>query len=118
MAKKKAVKIEISTDSKQGGRKYMEDEFRVKFSLTKDGEFNFAYFGLFDGHGGPHASEFAKKFLLDEIIQSKAFWSNDDIQVMKAIKDGFLSTHKSMTKAVGKFSYSYDLKQVTVRIQY
>ena len=81
----------------------MEDVIKVKFEKGHDGkEIEFAFFGVFDGHGGVDAAQFAKEHLLDEITKHRGFWSDDDSQVMKAIKDGFISTHKLMWKAIGK----------------
>lgn len=101
MPKKATISIEVSTDSKQGGRKYMEDEISVDFASTEQGDFDYAFFGVFDGHGGPQASHFAKKHLVHEITKQKIFWSDDDENVKKSITEGFLSTHKLMSKAVG-----------------
>ena len=35
----------------------MEDEISVDFASTESGDFDYAFFGVYDGHGGPHASQ-------------------------------------------------------------
>ena len=81
----------------------MEDCLQVKFENSIEGNGKSFYFlGVFDGHGGVHAAEFAKQHLLDEITKQKGFWSDEDNLVLKAIKDGFLSAHHKMWKIVGK----------------
>ena len=80
----------------------MEDCLSVKFQKSVDGQnIEYTYLGVFDGHGGVHAANFAKENLLDEITKQKGFWSNDETQILKAIKDGFLSTHHKMWKIQG-----------------
>lgn len=45
----------------QGGRKYMEDFFSISYRKTDDEQdMEYAYFGIFDGHGGREAAVFAK----------------------------------------------------------
>lgn len=57
----------------------------------------FHYFGIFDGHGGRHASEFASNHLLDFITQEPGFWRlDDDSSVMQAIFSGFHRCHHAM----------------------
>ena len=80
----------------------MEDVVCVEFHKGDDGETQFVYFAVFDGHGGKEAACFAKEHLLKEITKHRGFWSDDDRQVLKAITDGFISTHKLMWKDVGK----------------
>ena len=44
-----------------GGRKYMEDIFSVAYQQTDDEkDLEYAFFGIFDGHGGREAAQFAK----------------------------------------------------------
>ena len=82
----------------------MEDVIAVHFENDDDTkEIVFAYFGIFDGHGGAEASNFTKEHLIDEIACQKGFWSHDDEQIKKAIRDGFLNTHNSMWKAIRKY---------------
>lgn len=97
------MNLRVTMDSKQGGRKYMEDVLAVTFKKTDDGRnIEYTYLAVFDGHGGSEAAKFAKEHLLEEVTKHKGFWSNEDAEVEKAIRDGFLSTHKLMWKSVGK----------------
>lgn len=83
----------------------MEDNHVIKF-LKKDTEdYEFAYFGIFDGHGGPEASTFCKDNLLNEITKYSGFWTDDDEQVLQAIKKGFLDTHNGMWNVLGKYAF-------------
>ncbi|KRY41427.1 Protein phosphatase 1D [Trichinella spiralis] len=96
--------LSISTCSCRGSRKYMEDRFSIRCctKVTRN-RAGYAYFGIFDGHGGAEASEFARKHLHDNITQQKMFWSKNDNDVLKAITDGFLQTHEQMTKEIKKW---------------
>lgn len=80
----------------------MEDTHAIRF-IKKDGrDYDFAYFGIFDGHGGPEASKHARDHLLDEITKYHGFWTDNDDEVLSAIKSGFLDTHYSMWKELGE----------------
>ena len=82
----------------------MEDVFSVAYQHTKEGQdLEYAYFGIFDGHGGKHAAIFAKEHLMDNIVSNPYFWSENDEDVLKAIKEGFLTTHQAMFKVLGRF---------------
>jgi len=85
----------------------MEDVLCVEQSVTGQARFYtgpaFSYFAVFDGHGGDAAAHFAREHLLEEITSHPSFWSDDDELVLKAITDGFLSTHKLTWKALGWF---------------
>ena len=85
----------------------MEDVLRVGFEKGLDGkEVEFGYFAVFDGHGGVEAAQFAKEHLLNEIRKTKGFWSDDDDQVLKAIKSAFITTHKMMWNAHSEYDIS------------
>jgi len=107
------IKLEAYCDAVQGGRNYMEDVINVQLVNAADRDVGspgpYAYFSVFDGHGGSEAAIFADKHLRREIHRQEMFWSDDDGSVIDAIKDGFVSTHKLMMTAVGQlcFSYSY-----------
>ncbi|CAM1154307.1 PPM1D (predicted) [Pycnogonum litorale] len=86
----------------QGDRKYMEDTISVAYQKTEDlKDLEYAYFGIFDGHGGKEAAQYAKEHLMDTIVEQKNFRSNNDEDVLKAIRDGFIQTHMAMWKEVG-----------------
>jgi protein phosphatase 1D len=96
------VNLRVTAHSNQGGRKYMEDMFCVAYQPTADDrDLLYAYFGIFDGHGGREAALNAKHHLMDQIVQQKNFWSDDDELVLKAIREGFLTTHFAMWKELG-----------------
>lgn len=98
------LNLRVTGHCNQGGRKYMEDAFVVAYQQTKDKSgLEYAYFGIFDGHGGREAALYAKEHLLDAIVKQSGFWSNDDAHVLRAIKHGFLATHLGMWKEVGKW---------------
>ena len=98
------MNLRVTEDSNQGGRRYMEDKHSIRFVKNDEGGFEFAYFGIFDGHGGGEASKFARDHLLNEITKYDCFWSDSDDDILYAIKSAFLDTHYGMWKEVGKFS--------------
>lgn len=51
----------VGVKSIRGARPYMEDMYQVKHNLTNGGDV--AFYGVFDGHGGARASEFAFRSL-------------------------------------------------------
>ncbi|XP_067684126.1 protein phosphatase 1D-like [Haliotis asinina] len=97
------VNLRVSGNSSQGGRRYMEDTHATRFIRQDGKDYEFAYFGIFDGHGGPEASRFARDNLLDEITKYDAFWSENDEDIMWAIRNGFLDTHQAMWREVDKW---------------
>ena len=81
----------------------MEDVFSVAYQQTEDEkDLEYAYFGIFDGHGGREAAAYAKEHLMDHIVRQKGFWSEDDDDILRSIHEGFLSTHHAMWKELGK----------------
>ncbi|KAJ9594518.1 hypothetical protein L9F63_014055 [Diploptera punctata] len=97
MAPSIGVNLRVTGHCSQGGRKYMEDMFSVAYQQTEDEkDLEYAFFGIFDGHGGREAATFAKEHLMDYIVSQKGFWSDKDEDILRAIRDGFLQTHLSM----------------------
>lgn len=62
------------------------------------------------GHGGAEAATFAKEHLINLIVSQKAFWSNDDRDVLRAIREGYIATHLAMWREQGtKKLYIFDI---------
>ncbi|KAE9615142.1 hypothetical protein Lal_00048172 [Lupinus albus] len=84
----------FSVYCKRGRREYMEDRYSAADNLR--GESKMAFFGVFDGHGGAKAAEFAAKNLennvLDEVIIS------DEEDMKEAVKRGYLNTDSDFLK--------------------
>ena len=99
MAPSLGVNLRVTGHCHQGGRKYMEDVFSVAYQQTEDDkDIEYAFFGIFDGHGGREAAIYAKHHLLDNITGNRNFWLKDDDLVLKAIREGFLLTQQRMWK--------------------
>jgi protein phosphatase 1D len=104
--------LRVFCDAKQGGRVYMEDVISVHMQDVPDDtesgilgdDRDIKFFAVYDGHGGPEAAQFAKDNLKNEILRQPGFWSDDESDIIQAIKDGFTSTHQRMRNAIGKFS--------------
>ncbi|XP_022909571.1 protein phosphatase 1D isoform X2 [Onthophagus taurus] len=93
------VNLRVTGHCRQGGRKYMEDFFSVAYQQTEDErDLEYAFFGIYDGHGGAEAAEFAKERLMETIVRHRNFWSDNDEDVLRAIKMGYLATHYAMWK--------------------
>ncbi|XP_043203638.1 uncharacterized protein LOC122371405 [Amphibalanus amphitrite] len=99
MAPNIGVNLRVTGHCNQGDRRYMEDVFSVAYQQTEDEkDLEYAFFGIFDGHGGREAAQFAKDNLMDFVVSQKNFWSDDDELVLKAIREGFITTHQAMWK--------------------
>ncbi|KAG8039649.1 hypothetical protein G9C98_000378 [Cotesia typhae] len=98
------VNLRVTGHCNQGGRKYMEDMFSVAYQQTSDDkDLEYAFFGIFDGHGGGEAAKFAKDHLMDIIVKQKNFWSDKDEDVLRAIRDGYVNTHYAMWRELDKW---------------
>jgi len=97
MAPSIGLNLRVTGHCNQGGRKYMEDVFSVAYQQTEDEmDLEYAFFGIFDGHGGKEAALFAKEHLMDNITKQQNFWSENDDLVLKSIREGFLKTQQDM----------------------
>ncbi|XP_072934225.1 uncharacterized protein Pp2C1 [Epargyreus clarus] len=98
------VNLRVTGHCSQGGRKYMEDLFSVAYQQTEDErDLEYAFFGIYDGHGGGEAAAFAKEHLMDSIVKQRQFWSDNDEDVLKAIRNGYMLTHLNMWKELEKW---------------
>ncbi|XP_011188932.2 uncharacterized protein LOC105216241 [Zeugodacus cucurbitae] len=91
------VNLRVTGQCSQGGRKYMEDYFSVAYQQSENAkDLEYAFIGIYDGHGGAEAATFAKEHLMMQIISQKAFWSESDHDVLRAIREGYIATHYAM----------------------
>ncbi|KAK7301722.1 hypothetical protein RJT34_12594 [Clitoria ternatea] len=85
---------EFSVYCKRGRRQHMEDRYSAAVDLH--GKPKQAFFGIFDGHGGTKASEYAahnlEKNVLDEVIR------RDESDIEEAVKHGYLNTDSDFLK--------------------
>lgn len=103
--------MSLSAHSIQGRRDHMEDNFDIAYQVKPLEErfltnwpYEYFYFGIFDGHGGSDASEFVKQNLVKFITKNEHFWSDNDQDVMRAIRDGFRQTQEAMRKDLQNWS--------------
>ncbi|KAK2994885.1 hypothetical protein RJ640_002278 [Escallonia rubra] len=73
---------------KRGKRGFMEDRYSAVVDL--EGDSKQAFFGVFDGHGGAKAAEFASKNMDRNILDEVAKRCDDGIE--DAVKEGYLTT--------------------------
>ncbi|KAM5556707.1 putative protein phosphatase 2C 25 [Rosa sericea] len=91
--------VEVDEDGysvycKRGKRGLMEDRYSAVVDLHDNTRQ--AFFGVFDGHGGSKAAEFAAKNLDKNIVDRLA--SGGEEKVMEAVKDGYLATDVEFLK--------------------
>lgn len=60
------------------------------------------------GHGGAEAATFAKEHLINLIVNQKIFWSNDDRDILRAIREGYIATHYAMWREQGKYLVKFN----------
>ncbi|KAI7740674.1 hypothetical protein M8C21_018175, partial [Ambrosia artemisiifolia] len=73
---------------KKGKRDVMEDRFKALVDFN--GQHIQAFFGIFDGHGGSKAAEFAAENLDKNIL--KEVEKMGEIEIIEAIKQGYMTT--------------------------
>lgn len=71
----------------------------------------------FAGHGGAEAATFAKEHLINLIVNQKAFWSDDDDDVLRAIREGYIATHYAMWREQGIFPFKVNALQVVFQVK-
>ncbi|XP_078680469.1 protein phosphatase 1D-like [Branchiostoma floridae x Branchiostoma belcheri] len=100
-AGKGVLSLRVTAEANQGGRKYMEDLICINFEREQG--YEMAFFAVFDGHGGKDAAQFARENLYANIKKQNGFFSRDNDKVCKAIRQGFLETHKAMWKKIASW---------------
>ncbi|KAF7833782.1 putative protein phosphatase 2C 25 [Senna tora] len=84
----------FSVYCKRGRREYMEDRYSASVNLQGDPKQ--AFFGIFDGHGGAKAAEFAAQNLEKNVVDEVMRREEDDIE--EAVKNGYLNTDSEFLK--------------------
>ncbi|KAH7677908.1 Protein-serine/threonine phosphatase protein [Dioscorea alata] len=79
------------------GRKRLEMEDRFRAHVDPLGDSELAFFGIFDGHGGTNASEFASKNLGEHIIEEVRTRA-DECEIEEAVRFGYLKTDAEFLK--------------------
>ncbi|XP_043697965.1 probable protein phosphatase 2C 25 [Telopea speciosissima] len=85
----------VSVYCKKGRREAMEDRYSAVFDLQGDPKQ--AFFGVFDGHGGAKAAEFAAENL-DKNIMDELTRMRGGNEIEEAIKSGYLTTDSEFLK--------------------
>uniref|UniRef100_A0A8R1E4N1 PPM-type phosphatase domain-containing protein n=1 Tax=Caenorhabditis japonica TaxID=281687 RepID=A0A8R1E4N1_CAEJA len=98
--------MRITVAASQGGRRYMEDRCVVHTERGDHGELLWTFVGVFDGHGGEHASEYVRRHLLMNITKNHKFESDEDEDILEAIRQGFLVTHEQMRHVYEEWPYT------------
>ncbi|KAJ0244878.1 protein phosphatase 2C 25 [Hirschfeldia incana] len=86
---------EFSVYCKRGKREAMEDRFSAITNLERDPKQ--AIFGVYDGHGGSRAAEFAAKNLCNNILGEIGSERNES-EIEEAVKRGYLATDSEFLK--------------------
>ncbi|XAR71916.1 Phosphoprotein phosphatase [Bertholletia excelsa] len=79
---------------KRGKRGHMEDRYSAVADLREDSKQ--AFFGVFDGHGGAKAAEFAANHIHSNIMKEVTGRSEEEIE--DAVRDGYLTTDAEFLK--------------------
>ncbi|KAL0402927.1 UNVERIFIED_CONTAM: putative protein phosphatase 2C 25 [Sesamum radiatum] len=77
---------------KRGG--VMEDRYAAV--LGSEGDAKQAFFGVFDGHGGAGAAEFAAKNLEKNVMNEMS--KKSELEIVEAVKEGYLTTDAEFLK--------------------
>lgn len=96
------VNLRVTGHCSRGGRKYMEDYFSVAYQESEtEKDLEYAFIGIYDGHGGCDAAKFTRQHLINMIVSQRLFWSESDDDVLQAIREGFIATHYAMWREQG-----------------
>ena len=101
------VTITVTAEANAGCREYMEDYIAINLStnetLQKIPEMKEqAYIGVFDGHGGKEAAEYACQHLWETIQNQPKFQTRNIDTVKEGISDAYLELHETMLANRGK----------------
>lgn len=81
---------------KKGRREYMEDTHKAMVNLQGDSKQ--AFFGVFDGHGGRKAADFAAENIGQNIMDAMVEIGDKQENIVQAVRAGYLSTDAEFLK--------------------
>ncbi|KAI1715270.1 protein phosphatase 2C domain-containing protein [Ditylenchus destructor] len=90
------AEMRITVARAQGGREHMEDRHHVEVVRDTNNHLLYVFAAVYDGHGGDEASKYARKHLHINIMKDPLFDSDNDDDVLQAIRNGFIRTHHEM----------------------
>ncbi|EIE22236.1 protein phosphatase 2C catalytic subunit [Coccomyxa subellipsoidea C-169] len=88
-------KVSFGYSVLKGKRAGMEDFFYADFKDIQGKAGTVGLFGIFDGHGGPHAADFVRENLFDSLLSNAQFPSD----VSLALGEAFVETDKRYLQA-------------------
>ncbi len=80
----------------------MEDRVDVRCVRRADGSMAHTFIGVYDGHGGSSAADYTRDNLYTNLCSQPTFESDNDEEVLAAMRQAFLTTHNDMLKVVGE----------------
>ncbi|KAI6218448.1 hypothetical protein M3Y95_01165300 [Aphelenchoides besseyi] len=86
----------ISVASSWGGRNYMEDRMVIERLVDDQNNLIGVFLAILDGHGGAQACEHVQRVLWPTIKDMDGFMSQNDSDVLNAMKKAFLKIHNEM----------------------
>lgn len=96
--------------SLKGRRKYMEDTYQAVICLNNQPKN--AFFGVYDGHGGARAAEYAADHLHKQIVRGPL--QNDPV---RAIQQGFQETDRHFLELANRAMYEDGSTAITALVQ-
>ncbi|CAL8468810.1 g8351 [Coccomyxa elongata] len=92
---RKDNKVSYGYSVMRGKRAGMEDFFFAEFKNHPGRSSTVGLFGVFDGHGGPHAADFVRANLFDSLLKNPNFPTD----VSTALGEAFVETDKRYLQA-------------------
>jgi len=86
----------------KGDRSVCEDFVTVEIIRERNRE-RIDFLGLFDGHAGSEAAEYARDYLCKALKEKEDIYSNDPAKVSKAMEEAFVKVHEDMWSVRGMY---------------
>ncbi|KAK8913936.1 putative protein phosphatase 2C 25 [Platanthera zijinensis] len=80
------------------GKKRVEMEDRYSAAIALRGDPQMAFFGVFDGHGGSKAAQYASENIGERIVEEVAAKGEEGMEIEGAVRNGYLRTDGEFLK--------------------